>query len=116
VRVALVAALLVAVVSSTSVSAAGTRAPALRVVDLTPITVRGTGFRPGERVRLVLTADSRHVRTVLAGGAGGFIARFGAVYEDYCARFQLRATGSSGAVAVTVRKPPLSCAAPDPVP
>lgn len=96
--------------------AARTYSPMLRVIDLTPVTVKGLRFKPGERVRVVLSADGRHVRSVRATRNGSFVARFAAVYAELCTAFQLRATGSSGAVAFAVRKPPLQCAALDPVP
>jgi hypothetical protein len=96
--------------------AARVDAPKLRVTDLTPVTVQGLRFRPGERVRVVLRADGSYVRSVRAGRNGSFLARFGAVYAELCTAFQLRATRQSGAVVVATRKPPPSCAALDPVP
>jgi hypothetical protein len=87
----------------------------VRIVDLTPVTVQGLRFASGERVRVVLNANRRQVRTVRAGRGGLFSARF-AFYADACTAFNLRAMGASGAVAVVTRKLPPSCAALDPVP
>lgn len=107
---------LTAALGVASAAPAGTTGAKLRVVDLTPVTVQGFGFRAGDWVRVVLTANGSHVRTVRASRNGSFVARFGAVYAELCTAFQLRATGASGAVAVARRKPPLQCAALDPVP
>ncbi len=95
--------------------AAFTHNAKLRVVDLTPVTVRGLGFRPGERVRVVLYTEGMHLRMVRASRRGAFVAKF-AVYADQCAAFNLRATGASRTVAVVAKKPPPQCAALDPVP
>jgi hypothetical protein len=108
-------ALIVALSVGAVASGAGTAPAKMRIVDLTPVTVQGLRFRAGERVRVVLNADRRYVRTVRAGRGGSFATRF-AVYADACTAFNLRATGASGAVAVATRKPPPSCAALDPVP
>ena len=106
---------LVAALSVALASSAATPNAKLRVVDLTPVTVHGLGFRAGARVRVVLRGESRHVRNVRAGRNGSFVARFGAVYAELCSAFQLRATAGSRAVAVATRKPPRHCAALDPV-
>lgn len=111
-----VAAVVVSALIATGVSAARTERAALRVVDLTPVMVRGTGFRANERVRLVLRANGTHARALRASRDGSFQARFGAVYAELCTGLQLRATGASGVFAVVTRKPPPSCAALDPAP
>jgi hypothetical protein len=110
-------ALLIAVALGTAAApGAEVQSAKLQIVGLTPIAVSGARFRPGERVRVVLTADGTYVRTVRANRGGTFVARFGAVYADLCMRFQLRALGASGSRAVAARKTPPSCAAPDPIP
>lgn len=107
---------LVAALSVSAIApAAGTATAKLRILDLTPVTVQGLRFRAGERVRVVLNADRRYVRTVRASRSGSFVARF-AVYAELCTAFNLRAAGASGAVAVATRKRPLQCAALDPIP
>jgi hypothetical protein len=116
VRVVATILVLVAALSVSAIAPAAGTAPArIRVVDLTPVTIQGLRFRAGERVRVVLNADRRYVRTVRAGRGGSFSARF-AVYADMCTAFNLRATGASGAVAVVTRTRPPQCAALDPVP
>jgi hypothetical protein len=107
---------LAATLTAAAGSSAAPSTAKLRIVDLAPVTVEGLGFRPGERVRVVLRADGNYVRTVRAVRSGRFLARFGAVYAELCTAFQLRATRPSGAVVIATRKPPPSCAALDPVP
>jgi hypothetical protein len=106
-----------AVLTIGAIASAAETAPAkMRIVDITPVKVQGLHFRAGERVRVVLNADGRrHVRIVRAERGGSFATRF-AVYAEACAVFNLRATGTSGTVAIATRKPPPSCAALDPVP
>lgn len=112
----LVAALAAALTVGGTSAAAGAPAPRLRVLDLTPVTVHGLGFRPGERVRVVLASDGRQTRTLRAGNSGSFVIRFGTLYAQLCTAFHLQATGSSGSVAVVARKRPPSCVALDPAP
>jgi hypothetical protein len=73
VRLALATALVVLLVAPSTTAAT----PVLRVIDQSPLVVRGTGFKPRERirVRLTLTSSSRY-RDVVAGSAGGFSVRF----------------------------------------
>ena len=74
-------------------AAAAATPPALRFLDLTPATVRGTHFVPREQVKVTLRAgtDTR-TRTVRATAAGAFVVDFGRLREqDRC----------SGSVAVT---------------
>nr|HET7855530.1 hypothetical protein [Gaiellaceae bacterium] len=112
--VATIVALGVALSVAATAPAAGGPAR-VRIVDLEPVTAQGLRFGAGERVRIMLNADRRYVRTVRAGRGGSFSARF-AFYADACAAFNLRATGASGAVALVTRKLPAQCAALDPVP
>jgi hypothetical protein len=47
--------------------------PALRIVAMTPFTLVGAHFRPGERVRLVVASDrDERVQKVRANAAGAF--------------------------------------------
>jgi hypothetical protein len=58
-------------------TAASGAVPKLRLVDLTPLTLRGSGFRAQERVRLTLAFRRvRTARTIRSGRAGGFTVRF----------------------------------------
>ena len=100
---------LAAALAAGAAPAETTRTATLRIVDRTPVTVRGAGFRAGERVSVVLRAKRRYVRTVRAGAGGSFVMRF-ALYADLCTAFNLRAAGNSGAVAYIARKLPPQCA------
>jgi hypothetical protein len=53
-----------------------TAAPTLRPVSLAPLSLRGIGFQPRERVRVTLITRARVWRSTLrAGVAGGFTYR-----------------------------------------
>jgi hypothetical protein len=65
-----------AVLASATPGAAA--APTLRPVSLAPLSMRGTGFQPRERVRVTLTTRALVRRTTLrAGAAGSFTYRAG---------------------------------------
>jgi hypothetical protein len=109
-----VAALVAGVVLAAPAGSLGAPAQAahLRLVETTPLTVRGTGFKPHERVKVVYaTADlTRTVRTA-AGAGGGFVARFAGVHFDACQLPRIVAVGSRGSRAVLKVVPP-ACPAP----
>ncbi len=82
-RTALAAALLALTVAA---SAGGTALrPSVRFASLQPTTIRGNGFVPRERVRVVLNASgTRETRLVRASAAGAFTATFGDTFLDPC--------------------------------
>lgn len=82
-------------------------APSLRVVDTSPLTVRGLGFKPNERVTLVVAAGTRMVRHTHAGSGGAFMLRIGADINN-CAGFSVTATGNHGSHA-TLKRAPGNC-------
>jgi hypothetical protein len=100
---------LVAVLLAASAAASGTAAtrPTLRVVDRTPVVIRGTGFAPAERVTVVVAAGSRWSRRVTATD-GTFVARFNVVLGR-CARYSVQAFGSTGTRARLVPRLALAC-------
>jgi hypothetical protein len=65
----------------------------LAVVDATPLTIKGTGFQPGERVKLVLFGPAALSRIVRAGVRGGFTAPF-RIDIGRCDPLLVRATGT----------------------
>jgi hypothetical protein len=75
-------------------------APAIRPVTLAPLIVRGTGFLPRERVRLVVRAgrSRAHARRIVADVGGRFRLRFGLLLaiEPCEGRLVLTATGTRG--------------------
>ena len=74
--------------------AAGTRA-SLRIVKTAPLTVRGSGFGAGERVKLLVNAGRPLARTVKAGSRGAFAVRFD-VEVDRCTAVVVQAFGNRG--------------------
>ena len=90
-----------------STSAASPMArPRLQALDLQPLVVRGTAFRPYERVKLILSADVAAGKTLKASGAGRFTTRFRAVSVGRCEGFVLQAFGSRGSRAKLERLTP----------
>jgi hypothetical protein len=75
-----------------------------------PLTLRGTHFRPNERVRVTLAGELRRTKRVTAGRAGGFVVRFEAAY-DRCSGAIASAVGARGSRA-TLKLPPLGCPVP----
>jgi hypothetical protein len=50
--------------------------PELTIVSTSPLTARGRGFRPNERVKLLATGRGVESKTVKATELGGFTVRF----------------------------------------
>ena len=70
--------------------------PAVRVPDLTPLTVRGLGFAPGEKVTVSVAWHGMHTRTAVATPVGTFLVHFWSMDVGGCDVFMVRATGSRG--------------------
>jgi hypothetical protein len=98
-------ALALAAVTVTAAGAAATKAPALRVVDADPLVVRGSGFKPGERVLVRASGRTAPLaKRVRASRTGVFTVRFDALY-DYCGVNLVRAIGTrSGDVRIRPSK------------
>ena len=85
----------VGVASAAPNDSAGKRAQ-LRVLDTRPLVVRGVGFKPAERVRmLVTTGKQSQSKTKLASRAGVVGFNFGAAFQG-CGSFSVKAVGSKG--------------------
>jgi hypothetical protein len=97
VRRAVVVAALLALVPSTG-GANDTRAAVVRVIDRSPVVVRGLRFLPAERVtvRVSVRGGPRVSKTIRAGAAGSFTARFLSLRLGQCAAFTVNATGARG--------------------
>ena len=80
------------------------------VVDKAPFTVRGSGFKPAERVALVVAVKSRWERSVVASSTGSFVARFTGPTIKACTAYSVRASGNRGSLAVLKVLP--ECPAP----
>jgi hypothetical protein len=74
----------------------------VRVTSTAPLTVRGVGFAPGERVKLSVSVGDRNVRrtltrSVVATRAGTFRAQFSAMHYMRChGPLSVRAAGRAG--------------------
>jgi hypothetical protein len=76
-------------------------------VDLSPFVVTGSGFRPGEIVRITVRGAPAGSRREKANAAGRIVARFSGVVPDQCARLLIiTATGDKGSRAQLRRMPP----------
>jgi hypothetical protein len=87
--------------------------PTLRLVDSTPIVLRGSHFRAHERVLVRLTvSELERARNVRANAAGSFTVTYASVSFDRCsADFSAVATGRSGSRA-SVKLAQLACPPP----
>lgn len=82
------------------------RTARLQLADAAPLTLRGTGFVAGERVRVTVSARSTRTRRVAAGRSGTFVVRFAGIAYDRCNGLLAQATGSEGSVARLKRPQP----------
>jgi hypothetical protein len=89
---------LIACVLGVSTAAAATP-PRLTLVARAPLTLRGTHFRPLERIRVTVYTPARPIRTVRATVAGSFSVMFTGVYAGRCASLRAVAVGAAGSTA-----------------
>jgi hypothetical protein len=82
--------------------------PSLRLFDTSPVTMRGTGFRPNERV-VVVASGAPRVHVARAGANGVFALKL-AIDVNACAGFSVTATGNQGSHA-TLKRAPGKCPA-----
>ncbi len=75
-----------------------------------PLTIRGAGFEPGERVRLLATGDGVETRRVAVSPAGSFTAKFG-LKGGRCTALVVQAFGNKGSRA-SIDRPTLDCVDP----
>lgn len=86
-------------------SAGEAKRPALRILDLAPVRIQGTNFKPGERVQLLINARGPVSKAVRAGPRGGFTVRLG-VSLGGCDELVVQAVGGRGSRAmVDVTRP-----------
>src|ERR671931_283097 len=50
--------------------------PGLRLLDRSPLSLRGSHFAPRERVRVTVSGDASAARTIRTGAGGGFVVTF----------------------------------------
>ena len=99
-RIVLIALVLVTLVTASAALGGDGKRPALRITDLAPLTVRGTNFEPGERVKLLVNAGRPLSRAVKAGPRGRFLARFGIRVDATCSSVVVQAFGNAGSRAM----------------
>src|SRR6478672_1122851 len=75
-------------------------APRLSLDNPAPFTVRGLGFAPHEKVKVVVSIKSAATRWATAGAHGGFVLRFPSLELGYCQGYVIRATGAKGSRAM----------------
>jgi hypothetical protein len=93
-------ALVSVLVASLPVAAgASTNAAHVSVPALSPVIVRGTSFRPSERVRVTVSAKGSHTKTVTANARGNFKTTFTGFSIGRCDPYLVRAKGSRGSSA-----------------
>ena len=80
-------------------------------MDASPVSFRGTGFKPHEHVRVSVYAGERAAKRVVAGARGGFVVRFSGLDPNACAGFGALAVGDEGSRA-SFKRPPGMCPAP----
>jgi hypothetical protein len=76
----------------------GSRQPRLHITAGDPVRVRGEGFRPGERVRLLVSPGAK-TTSVRASGTGGFSVRL-SLQPDRCTAVVVQAVGAAGSRAM----------------
>jgi uncharacterized protein YfaP (DUF2135 family) len=93
-----VAAVIATVVGQTSGSSSrepkAVRQAQIAPMGQNPLTVKGSGFRPGERVRLVVKGSEGAALTAKAGPDGSFVAAFR--WLNGCDSVTVTAAGSKG--------------------
>jgi hypothetical protein len=78
-------------------AASAATSPKLSVTDRSPFTVRGHGFAPQERVRVVVTAAGEGTtRWSTSGPGGGLTVQFPTVKLGSCPAYAVRAFGAKG--------------------
>jgi hypothetical protein len=95
-------------VAAAATGESSTRTARLSLASGAPLKLRGTGFQPGESVRVRVATDvATKTKRVSASPAGRFFVRFTGVYVDRCSGVFAEAVGSEGSVARFKRPQPL---------
>jgi hypothetical protein len=94
-------------------AAAAATTPSLRISSDAPLTLRGSGFRAQEAVRItVRNGDHAWRKDTHAGPAGAFVVRWYSVRLDYCTSpLTISARGAKTGT-VYAKIPVRDCAAP----
>jgi hypothetical protein len=118
-KAAAVLALIACGATAASSSAGGSGKASLRLVDRDPLTVRGYGFKPRERVRVTASVpESRMLvsgpqplsRVIRASATGSFRVVFSDIPFDRCTWVRVAAIGGQGSRAMLKVLPSPMCA------
>jgi hypothetical protein len=91
-----VAGLIAFAVSSSALSFAQV-SPRLQLVDRSPVTIAGRGFKPTEQVRITVAAQGVvEKKTVRASSSGRFRVIFNDLRLGFCTGLHVSATGARG--------------------
>jgi hypothetical protein len=95
-----------------AIPVADARAPRAHVwvSGTAPLVIRGSGFKAGESVRVVVVLEKARRHTTVAAAGGRFAARFRTAASG-CSLREVIASGSKGTRA-SWKVPPESCANP----
>ena len=105
------AALILASIVAIPTAAAGSQ-PRLTLVTRTPLVVRGTGFKPSERVTVTAMTLSGPRRVIVRATLAGQLSATIRIVNQPCGRaFAIRATGNTGSTA-TMRVAGSACIPP----
>jgi hypothetical protein len=107
---ALLACLIAVAAFAAAVQAAATR-PTLRLVQKAPVTIRGSGFHAGERVRVTVSADGpKETRSMRASRTGVFTVELPAtVVYDPCNSSLVATAVGAGGDSATLKYPQRAC-------
>ena len=109
-RAAVFAALLAILVGAVATAATAAAAKAtVRIVKLSPLTIRGAGFKPAERVTLTLSAGAAGTAKGTASAAGTLTVVFPRAKVTACTAYTLRAVGAAGTRVTFKRTVTASC-------
>jgi hypothetical protein len=92
-------ALVLVVATSLVPSGQAATSPVLRLAEPQPVTIRGRGFKPDERIRVVVKARVTEAKTVRATAAGAFKVRFAGLSVPRCGGVFATARGRAGSFA-----------------
>jgi hypothetical protein len=107
---AILACLLAVAASAAAVQAAAAR-PTLRLVQKAPLTLRGSGFHAGERIRLTFAFDGpKHTRSTRASRTGVFTVELPTVVVfDPCNTSLVATAVGTGGDTATLKYPQRAC-------
>ena len=96
-RAALFAALLAILTGAVATAAPAAAAKAtVKIVKLSPLTIRGSGFKPTERVTVTLSAGAKGTARGTATAAGVVTISLPKTKLTACTAYTLRAVGTAG--------------------